>query len=56
MTRFSANARKNTVSLKEVKNEARFINISLPRNLQSKKRLHENPTVQGFYDKSNLQE
>lgn len=61
-TKFSANARKNTISLKEVKNrewhmlEARFINESLRRNLQSNNRLHENPTFQGFFDDSNLQE
>lgn len=61
-TKFSANARKNTISLKEVKSrewhvlEARFINESLPRNLQSNNRLHENPTFQGFFNDSNLQE
>ena len=54
-TKFSANARKNTISLKEVRNrewhvlEARFINESLHRNLQSNNRLDENPTLQGFF-------
>lgn len=62
-TKFSANARKNTISLKEVKSrewqvlETRFITESLPRNLQSNNRLHEkNSRFQGFFNDSNLQE
>ena len=62
-TTFSANDRKNTISLKDVKHHewhvlaARFvINHFVLVYKTTTDRLHENPTSQGFYDNSSLQE